>query len=55
MIRDLRPGYDGLERVCYIAVAYAYPGYDAEETHETDDTGAVWQNTSVLKSIGRRG
>jgi hypothetical protein len=30
-----------LEGVCYVAVAHADPGYDAEETHETDDTGAV--------------
>jgi hypothetical protein len=39
--RDVRPGYDWLEGVGYIGVAYADPGYDAEETDETDDTRAV--------------
>lgn len=39
--RDVRPGYYGLEGPGYVAVAYADPGYDAEETHEADDTGAM--------------
>jgi hypothetical protein len=39
--KDVRPGYDWLEGVGYIGVAYADPGYDAEETDETDDTRAV--------------
>ena len=38
---DVRPGYYGLEGVGDVAVAYADPGYDAEETHETDDTRTV--------------
>lgn len=41
-LKNIRPGYDGLEGVGDVAVAYADPGYNAEETHETDDTGAVW-------------
>jgi hypothetical protein len=40
-MEDVRPGYNGLEGVCDIAIAYANPGYDTEETHETDDTRAV--------------
>jgi len=39
--RYARPGYYGLEGVGYVAVAYADPCHDAEETHQTDDTGAV--------------
>jgi len=39
--RYARPGYYGLQGVGYVAVAHADPGYDAEETHQTDDTGAV--------------
>jgi hypothetical protein len=38
---NVRPGYDGLKGVGDVAVAYADPGYNAEETHETDDTRAV--------------
>jgi hypothetical protein len=40
-MEDVRPGYDGLEGVSDVAVAHADPGYDAEETHETDDTRTV--------------
>jgi hypothetical protein len=37
-----------LEGVGYIAVAYANPGYDAEETYETDDTRAIESRVSFL-------
>jgi hypothetical protein len=54
-VEDVRPGYDGLEGVCDIRVAYADPGYDAEETHKADDTRAVWRSTSVTRLLERRG
>jgi len=39
---DFGPGDDGLEGVGYVGVAYADPGYDAEEAYEADYTRAVW-------------